>query len=79
MSDIRQFSPLWGTWEIPRKLGEGSFGAVWHTEPHPSPAAPETMRLPAPAGIVPHFHPGKVAAAPPSACDIAEFPPHREG
>ena len=29
MSDIRQFSPLWGTWEIDSKLGEGSFGAVW--------------------------------------------------
>jgi len=29
MSDIRQFSPLWGEWEIDSKLGEGSFGAVW--------------------------------------------------
>ena len=29
MSDIRDFCPLWGEWEAEKKLGEGSFGAVW--------------------------------------------------
>ena len=29
MSDIRDFSPLWGEWEVDSKIGEGSFGAVW--------------------------------------------------
>ena len=29
MSDIRSFAPLWGEWEIEKKLGEGSYGAVW--------------------------------------------------
>ena len=29
MSDIRQFSPLWGIWEIESPLGGGSFGDVW--------------------------------------------------
>ena len=29
MSDIYQFSPLWGEWEVEQKLGEGSYGAVW--------------------------------------------------
>ena len=29
MSDIREFCPLWGEWELDRKLGEGSFGDVW--------------------------------------------------
>ena len=29
MSDIRDFCPLWGEWEVEKKLGEGSFGAVW--------------------------------------------------
>ncbi|MBQ3279761.1 MAG: protein kinase [Clostridia bacterium] len=29
MSDIRQFSPLWGEWEIDTRLGEGSYGTVW--------------------------------------------------
>ena len=30
MSDIRDFTPLWGEWEvIEPKLGEGSFGTVW--------------------------------------------------
>ena len=29
MSDIRQFSPLWGVWEPDGKLGEGSYGTVW--------------------------------------------------
>ena len=29
MSDIYAFSPLWGEWEVEKKLGEGSFGAVW--------------------------------------------------
>jgi len=29
MSDIREFCPLWGEWEAERKIGEGSFGAVW--------------------------------------------------
>ncbi len=29
MSDIREFCPLWGEWELDRKLGEGSFGTVW--------------------------------------------------
>ena len=29
MSDIREFCPLWGEWEPERKIGEGSFGAVW--------------------------------------------------
>ena len=29
MSDIHDFSPLWGEWEVEEKLGEGSFGTVW--------------------------------------------------
>ena len=29
MSDIRDFCPLWGEWEVDKKLGEGSFGTVW--------------------------------------------------
>ena len=29
MSDIRDFVPLWGEWELDSKLGEGSFGSVW--------------------------------------------------
>ena len=29
MSDIRDFCPLWGEWELDTKLGEGSFGSVW--------------------------------------------------
>ena len=29
MSDIHDFNPLWGEWEIEGKLGEGSFGTVW--------------------------------------------------
>ena len=29
MSDIRDFCPLWGEWEVESKLGEGSYGAVW--------------------------------------------------
>ena len=29
MSDIRDFCPLWDEWDVEKKLGEGSFGAVW--------------------------------------------------
>ncbi len=29
MSDIREFCPLWGEWEVEEQLGEGSFGTVW--------------------------------------------------
>ncbi len=29
MSDIRQFSPLWGEWIPEEELGKGSFGTVW--------------------------------------------------
>lgn len=29
MSTIQDFSPLWGEWVPEKKLGEGSFGAVW--------------------------------------------------
>ena len=29
MSDIRDFCPLWGEWELDTKLGEGFFSSVW--------------------------------------------------
>ena len=29
MSDIKDFCPLWGEWELDGELGHGSFGTVW--------------------------------------------------
>ena len=30
MSDISQFAPLWGKWEVKELIGKGSFGKVYH-------------------------------------------------
>ena len=32
MERIKQYEPLWDAWEIKRKIGEGSFGAVYEVE-----------------------------------------------
>ena len=32
MEKIKQYEPLWDAWEIKRKIGEGSFGAVYEVE-----------------------------------------------
>ena len=32
MERIRKYIPLWGTWNVKRQIGEGSFGAVYEVE-----------------------------------------------
>ena len=32
MSDISQFAPLWGKWEVKELIGKGSFGKVYHLQ-----------------------------------------------
>ena len=32
MERIKKYEPLWGKWIVKRKLGEGSFGAVYEAE-----------------------------------------------